>query len=86
MHIKVNSEDELKEIAATLIHISVNLRESERQWHEHHGATLLNKKKYWEKKMDDYLEGLKAIKTVKVEQVQISIKAEEDGAESNKVS
>lgn len=78
MHIKINSEEELKEIAATLLHLSVNMRHWQEQWHQHHGAVLLNKKKEWEKRMDEYLEKLGADRSQKLHDVHISVASSEE--------
>jgi predicted alpha/beta hydrolase family esterase len=77
MHIKVESEEELKEIAATLLHLSVNMRHWQQQWQEHHGSVLLNKKRDWEERMDEYLKKLGAERTNKQHEVNISIQSEE---------
>lgn len=74
MHIKIESEEELKEIAATLLHLAFNTRYWQKEWHEHHGGKLLHAKKRWEQSLDKYLEKLGAEKTSKIHEVHISIK------------
>jgi hypothetical protein len=76
MHIKVNSEEELKEIAATLLHISVNLRHWQQKWHEEHGSRALERRHYWENKLDDYLAQLGAGKVFHKGDIHISVKSE----------
>jgi hypothetical protein len=74
MRIVVQSEDELYEISKNLLHISVNLRYWTKEWDKHHGKTLLERKQYWQNRMDEYLEELGARKTQLLTEVKIEIK------------
>lgn len=85
MHIKINSEDELKEIAATLLHLSVNLLHYSTLWNIHHGHELLERKKYFENGMREFLNKLEATKTHHPSEVHISIKNKEHESGSDTV-
>lgn len=76
MQVKLKTEDELKDMAAKLLHISVNLRHWTKEWNEKHGGLLLQRKKFWENKMDEYLEELKTEKTHTENSIHISINNE----------
>lgn len=73
MRIIVHSEDELYEIARNLLHISVNIRHWQKEWNEKHGGVLLERKKHWENRMDEYLKELGARKTNLLTEVKIEI-------------
>lgn len=60
MNIKINSEEELVELFRELLHISVNMRHWQVEWHEKYGVELGRIRKHWEKRMDIYLEQLGA--------------------------
>lgn len=81
MRIRIESEEELLELARKLLHCGVNLRYWTKEWNKKHGGILLERKKYWEKKMDDLLEELGAEKTQLQAEVHISIKNENKNTE-----
>lgn len=83
MRIRIESEEELLQLAKKLLHCSVNLRFWQKEWNEKHGGNLLEKKKFWEKKMDDLLADLGAEKTHNQSEVHISIKNENESDEKN---
>lgn len=58
MTIKITSEEELKQVAAELLHVMVNLRHYSKAWHEYHGGALLATKKTWEIRADELLKKL----------------------------
>lgn len=76
MRIIVNSEDDLVTIARNLLHISVNVRYWQKEWNEKHGGVLLERKKFWENKMDEYLKELGARKSNLLTEVKIEINNE----------
>jgi hypothetical protein len=76
MRIVIHSEEELIELARKLLHISVNMRHWQKEWHQHHGAVLLGKKKDWEGRMDALLEELKAERSKVISEVKLIVKDE----------
>lgn len=78
MHIRIKSEEELLDLAKKLLHCAVNVRYWQKEWNEKHGGALLERKKYWEKRMDNLLEELGAEKVDKLYDVHISIKNENE--------
>jgi inactivated superfamily I helicase len=58
MKAKVNSEEELHQMAADLFHVLVNLRHYTKRWKEHYGANNNNVKIMWEEKADLLIEKL----------------------------
>jgi hypothetical protein len=80
MRIIVTSEDELKEVAARLLHNLVNLRHAQNEWYEDRGSEKLRKKHYWERKVDDLLVKLKASKTHHQQEIHISIEPNEENS------
>jgi hypothetical protein len=80
MHLKIESEDELKDIAAKLLHHLVNLRHAQNEWYEDRGSEKLRKKHYWERKVDDLLVELKAGKTHHQKEIHISIEPNEENS------
>jgi hypothetical protein len=77
MHIKVNSEEELLQIAKELLHFSYNCRFWQKEWQEHHGGRLLEAKRKWEEKLDELHERLGVTKADSIYHVHISIQSEE---------
>lgn len=73
MKVVINSQEELIKYARDLTHLVANLRHSQKEWQEYYGADLLNKKKVWEKRMDEFI-NQHNIETTKIEfQVEIEI-------------
>lgn len=73
MRIKLQDEQELFEVCATLLHTLVNVRHSSKKWHEHYGAKLLNTKTYWENRADELLQRLQIDQFDRHEKVKIEI-------------
>jgi len=55
MRVIINSQEELIEYARDLTHLVANLRHAQKEWQEYYGANLLSRKKFWEKKVDDFI-------------------------------
>lgn len=53
--IKINSEEELKQLFLELAHAGHNMRFAQKYWHENGGGHARDKKKYWETKFDGVL-------------------------------
>lgn len=73
MNIVIHSENDLLEMAQTLLHYSVNLRHWSKEWERDHGVERKQQKKIWEEKMDAYLLKIGMEKTHKQNQINISI-------------
>lgn len=71
--IKIETEEELKNLFLELAHAGHNMRFAQKFWNEHGGGQARDKKKYWETKFDGILnrmgmsehQNLKAIKIVR---------------------
>jgi len=59
MIVKINSEEELIQVAEELIHVITNLRKFTLLWEKNYGVVLKQQKKYYEKKADELIEKLK---------------------------
>lgn len=53
--VKVESEEELVQLTAELIHIMINLRFHQKYWHEHFGHQAKTNREKWELKADALL-------------------------------
>lgn len=49
----------MKKMFLEAIKIMVNLRSATKEWNQYYGCELLNKKKRWETKADNFLEEFK---------------------------
>lgn len=83
VHVKLNNEKELLELAKEMLHIITNLRYWSNEWNIHHGAVLLNQKKKWEAKADALLERLKTTRSVHKYDVHIKLGTDEDKVGEN---
>lgn len=77
MQVKLKDEQELFEFAKELLHISVNMRYWQDQWHKNHGSVLLKQKNKWEKRFDDFIVELKTTRSV--HKYDVHIKLENNG-------
>lgn len=73
MHVKLKNEEELLEFAKELLHISMNMRYWQEQWKKHYGHSLLEQKKKWEKRYDDFVIKYQVARTVHKYDVHIKI-------------
>lgn len=73
MKIVIKGEGELLEIAKELCHILTNLRYFTTEWQLHHGYTLLEQKKKWEKRADDFIAKLKTTRSAHKYDVHIKL-------------
>lgn len=78
MNIKINSEQELINVAQEGLHILNNLRHWTKLWNAHHGADLRERKQYWEEKADLFLEKLDVSKTSQSHEIKIEINGDEE--------
>lgn len=76
MKIKIESEDELMEVAKEALHLLVNIRHYTKAWEETHGAELKNRKKHFEGRADEFLKKLEMEKSLRSDAVHISINNE----------
>lgn len=73
MNIKINSEEELIQLAANAVHILANLRRTTKEWNEHFGAPRRERKQYWEGKADELIQQLDAQHLMHHKQIKIEI-------------
>lgn len=73
MKIKIDSEQELIDVAQDALHVLANLRKFTKLWEESHGVQLKARKKYYEQKADDLIERLQVIEHRNPVQIKIEI-------------
>lgn len=73
MKIIIQTEEELIQVTAELIHVICNLRKFTKLWEEGHGVELKIKKKRYEQKADELIERLKVPEHRQVGQIKIEI-------------
>lgn len=74
MKIKIESEQELINVCAEALHIIFNLRKFTKLWDGVYGKELKARKKYYEKKADDFISKLELMEKRKQEKIKIEIK------------
>jgi len=77
MIVKISSEEELIKYARELTHLVANVRHAQRLWQEHHGSELLDKKKSWEGKLDEFLKSHSVERVERLCHVEIKIESNE---------
>ena len=55
IHIKAESESEMKEELRELTYIAVGMRQWQKKWETHFGSVNKEAKKRWEEKMDEWI-------------------------------
>jgi hypothetical protein len=75
MVIKINSEEELLNVDAELIHVIANLRKFTKLWEETHGVELKRNKKYYELKADELIARLQVENHKQVYEIKIEVDA-----------
>jgi hypothetical protein len=78
MKIKITSEEELHRVCGELLRITVNMRKWQQAWERDYGFQRKQKKKYWEKLMDDYLLTLMLDKTEDLKEIKIEVDGNPD--------
>lgn len=74
MKVKIESEEQLLEVAREALHVMNNLRYATKMWNMHYGSYWKEKKKYYEERADLFLEKLQVTeKTDHIKQMQIEI-------------
>lgn len=81
MRVIIHSEDDLVDVTRNLLHISINLIHWTKEWEKYHGKILNDRKKYWQNRMEEYLEELGARKTQLLTEVKIEINNENKNME-----
>lgn len=82
MKIKIESEDELLEVAKEALHLLVNLRHYTKEWETAHGAELKTRKKHFEGRADEFLQKLEMKKSHKSDTIKIEINNENKNQET----
>lgn len=83
MRVKLNSEEELVNMARELLHVMVNLRHWSTKWEQEYGSDLLAAKKKWERKSDDILAKYQVTKTNLKQEIKIEVDATENTEKEN---
>lgn len=73
MGYKIKDEEELLSLCRESVHILNNLRYTTEEWNEHFGHARRERKNYWEKRADDFLEKIDARCSRKAKTVDIKI-------------
>lgn len=69
--IKIESEDQHRQLTGELVHILINLRFWQKYWKENHGFNARRHKEKWEKKADDLLISLGFDEHTRLKAIQI---------------
>lgn len=77
IHIKVESEEELVELAEEMLHIITNLRYWSKEWSSKYGVDAKRRMKYWEARADELLANRNVPKYERQEQLKIQIQKTE---------
>jgi hypothetical protein len=77
MVVKITSEEELIKYARELTHLVANVRYAQKLWEDIHGSKLLDKKKSWEGKLDEFLKAHSVEKVERLCHVEIKIENNE---------
>jgi len=73
MNIKISSEEELIKVATEALHILSNMRRFQKAWEQDFGVELKTRKKWFEKRADDFLAKLQVPDHSRIHEIKIEI-------------